>query len=151
MSLYFYRLGKAYVYFVMLMRSQASGCSRHLLPSILGLCTMVPCLNIASSERPIVSKVASPYPSFPLTINLYYPVLYHLWHLTNLWDDLFSLFAYCLFLTLDYKVPWEQRCVCSVLIPLDIQVSAEHMVIQFLSDESMNSFIKDYRKVSYLR
>ena len=44
-----------------LRRSRASSCWRHLPPSILGLCICVPCLSIASSERPFPSKVASPY------------------------------------------------------------------------------------------
>lgn len=63
----------------------------------------VPCLNIASSERPSESKVTSPI-SPPPTINLHYLGFISFIALTNLWDDLLFLFAYCTFLHLTGKL-----------------------------------------------
>lgn len=111
---------------------------------------VVPCLNIASSERPFLSTVTSSCPPSPSSKSLP-PGFLPFVALTGLRDGLSSPFAYCLFLTCDSRAHQSRNAVCSVLIALDIQVNTKHAAILFWLNEWMNEFIKDCQKNNLFR
>lgn len=70
---------------------------------------LVACLDIASSERPLLSQVTSSYFPVPNSKSLL-PSFVSFMALISLWDGLSSLFASCPFLTLDSNASWMQWC-----------------------------------------
>lgn len=111
---------------------------------------MVPCLNIASSERPFLSQVTSSCPPSPSSDSL--PPSFHFGHSWHLPVSEVVSYPHLLivFLTRDSRAHQSRNAVCSVLITSGC--SGQHKACgHFVLVEWMNEFINDCQKNKLFR